>query len=66
METQAQTCSRDPPKGFFLIKTLHKPFLLSLVALILRILHTTEMDADVIGMWPHQDIARTWTHGVYY
>ena len=53
-------------KVSFQIKTLRKPFLLSLVVHILRILNTTEKDADVIGMWPRQDIARTWTHGVYY
>ena len=41
-------------------------FLLSLVAHILRILHTTEKDAGIIGMWPHQDIASTWKHGVYH
>ena len=53
-------------KVSFQIKTLRKPFLLSLVVHILRILNTTEKDADVIGMWPRQDIARTWTLGVYY
>ena len=41
-------------------------FLLSLVAHILRIFHTTEKDAGVIGMRPRQDFARTWTHGVSY
>ena len=29
-----------------------------------RILSTAEKDADIIGMWPRQDIARTWTLGV--
>ena len=50
----------------FQIKTLHKPFLMSLVVYILRILNTTEKDAGVIGMWPRQNIARTWTTGAYY
>ena len=53
-------------KVSFQIKTLRKPFLLSLVVHILQILNTTKKDADVIGMWPRQDIARTWTLGVYY
>ena len=52
-------------KVSFQIKALRKPFLLSLVVHILRRLNTTEKDADVIGMWPCQDIARTWTPGVY-
>ena len=50
----------------FQIKTLHKPFLLSLVVHILRILNTTEKDDDIIGMWPRQSFARTWTLGDYY
>ena len=53
-------------KVSFQIKTLHKPFLLSLVVHILRILTTTEKDADVIGISPRQNIARTWTLGVYF
>ena len=53
-------------KASFYIKTPCKPFLLSLVVHIVRILNTTEKDADVIGMWPRQDIARTWTLRVYY
>ena len=53
-------------KDSFQIKTLRKPFLLFLVVHFLWILNTTEKDADVIGMWPRQDIARTWTLGVYY
>ena len=46
-------------KVSFQTKTLCKPFLLSLVVHILRILHTTEKDADVIGISPRQNIART-------
>ena len=53
-------------KVSFQIKTLRKPFLLSLVVHILRILNATEKDADVIGILPRQNIARTWTLGVYY
>ena len=53
-------------KVSFQIKTLRKPFLLSLVVHILRILNTTEKDAGVIGISPRQNIARTWTLGVYY
>ena len=53
-------------KVSFQINTLRKPFLLSLVVHILRILNTTEKDANIVGMWPRQDIARTWTLGVYY
>ena len=53
-------------KVFFQIKTLRKPFLLSLVVHILRILSITEKDADVIGNSPRQNIACTWTLGVYY
>ena len=52
-------------KVSFQIKTLRKPFLLSLVVHILRILNTTEKDADVIGISPRQNIACTWTLGVY-
>ena len=39
-------------KVSFQIKTLRKPFLLTLVVHILRILNTTEKDADVIGISP--------------
>ena len=53
-------------KVSFQIKTPRKPFLLSLVVHILQILNTTEKDTDVLGMCPRQDIARTWTLGVYY
>ena len=53
-------------KVSFQIKTPRKPFLLSLVVHILRILTTTEKDADVIGISPRQNIAHTWTLGVYY
>ena len=53
-------------KDSFQIKTLRKPFLLSLVVHILRILNTTEKDADAIGISPRQNIARTWTLGVHY
>ena len=53
-------------KVSFQIKTLHKPFLLSLVVHILQILNTTEKDAGVIGISPRQNIAPTWTLGVYY
>ena len=53
-------------KVSFQIKTLHKPCLLSLVVHILRILNTTEKDAEVIGISPCQNIACTWTLGVYY
>ena len=53
-------------KDSFQIKTLRKPFLLSLVVHILRILNTTEKDADVISISPCQNIARAWTLGVYY
>ena len=48
-------------KDSFQIKTLRKPFLLSLVAHILRILNITESDADVIGILPRQNDAHTWT-----
>ena len=53
-------------KVSFQIKTLRKPFLLSLVVHILRILNTTKKDAAVIGISPRQNIARTWTLGVYF
>ena len=53
-------------KVSFQIKTLRKPFLLSLVVHIHRILNTTEKDADIIGISPRQNIARTWTLGVHY
>ena len=53
-------------KDSFQIKTLRKPFLLSLVVHILRILNITEMDADVIGILPRQKNACTWTLGVHY
>ena len=53
-------------KVSFQIKTLRKPFLLSLVVHILRILTIIEKDADIIGISPRQNIARTWTLGVYY
>ena len=66
METRVQMCSRDPLKGFFQIKTLRKPFLLSLVDHILRILNTTEKDAGVFGISPRQNTACTWTLRVYY
>ena len=46
-------------KVSFQIKTLRQPFLLSLVVHIPRILSTTEKDADVIGISPRQNIART-------
>ena len=48
-------------KVSFQIKTLRKPFLLSLVVHILRILSITESDADIIGISPRQNDARTWT-----
>ena len=49
METQAQTCSRDPFKDSFQIKTLRKPFLLSLVDNIPRFLSLTEEEAGVLA-----------------
>ena len=54
------------PKVSFQIKTLRKPYLLSLVVHILRILNTTEKDADVISISPRQNIASTCTLRVYY
>ena len=53
-------------KVSFQIKTLRKPFLLSPIVHILRILNTTEKDTNVLGMRPRQDIAHTWTLRVYY
>ena len=65
-ETQTQTCSRDPLQGFFQIKTLRKPFLLSLVDT-----HPPDFQYNWegcwhIGMWPRQNTAHTWTPGAYY
>ena len=65
-DTGADVQQGPAQRFLFEIKTLRKPFLLSLVVYILRILNTTEKDSDVIGMWPRQDIACTWTPGVYY
>ena len=53
-------------KDSFQIKTLRKPFLLSLVVHIHWILNTTQKDAGVIGILPRRNIACTWTLRVYY
>ena len=65
-DTGADVQQGPAQRFLFRLRPLRKPFFLSLVVHILRILNTTEKDADVIGMWPRQDIAHTWTLGVYY
>ena len=65
-DTGADVQQGPAPRILFRLRPCVNLFLPSLVAHILRILHTTEKDADAIGMWPRQDIARTWTVGVYY
>ena len=65
-DTGADVQQGPAQRFLFRLRPCVNLFLLSLVAHILRILPTTEKDAGVIGMWPRQDFARTWTHGVSY
>ena len=50
-------------KDSFQIKTLHKPFLLSLVAIIPWFLMITREETDVLASATTEDLARTWTLG---
>ena len=62
-ETQAQTCSRDRCKDSFQTKTLRKPFLLSLVAIIPWFLIITREEIDVLASAALEDLAHSWTLG---
>ena len=50
-------------KDSFQIKTLRKPFLLSLVAIIPWFLIITRVEPDVLASAASEDHARTWTLG---
>ena len=50
-------------KDSFQIKTLRKPFLLSLVAIIPWFLIITRVEPDVLASAASEDLARTWTLG---
>ena len=47
----------------FQIKTLRKPFLLSLVVIIPWFLIITKVEPDVLASATSEDLARTWTLG---
>ena len=50
-------------KDSFQIKTLRKPFLLSLVVIIPWFLIITKVEPDVLASAASEDLARTWTLG---
>ena len=52
-------------KDSFQIKTLRKPFLLSLVENIPRLFRHNRGGDWRFGMWPRQNFARTWTQGAF-
>ena len=53
-------------KDSFQIKTLRKPFLLSLVDTHPLVSWYNQGGGWRFGMWPRQSFARTWTLGAYY
>ena len=53
-------------KDSFQIKTLRKPFLLSLVDTHPLVSRYNHGGGWRFGMWPRQSFARTWTLGAYY
>ena len=52
-------------KDSFQIKTLRKPFLLSLVDTYPLVSWYKQGGGWRLGMWPRQSFARTWTLGVH-
>ena len=58
----AETRSKDS----FQIKTLRKPFLLSLVDTHPLVSWYNQGGGWRFGMWPRQSFARTWTLGAYF
>ena len=65
-DTGADVQQGPVPRILFRLRPCVNLFYCLLLLHILRILSITEKDADVIGISPRQNNARTWTPGGYY
>ena len=63
METQKRRAVGTRCKDSFQTKTLRKPFLLSLVAIIPWFLIITRVETGVLASPAREELARTWTQG---